>query len=220
MILQEWMVTKQTRNFTPNRRKSFCFGFALVFGVSFALMPAQAQAAELYFGSVGQQVKSGTSVEIGLFLNTEGAEVNAAEGAVIFSAERLTLKEIYVGDSVVNAWLERPQLRDPACSTECAIIFSGIAVGGYVGDRALLFSAVFETRGKGAAEVFVRDERVLLDDGQGTAVSVRVFPLDLQIVPADGWRWADPVIWGILLAIALGAYLLRGLLRMRFRSER
>lgn len=134
------------------------------------------QAAEIYFGAPAQEVGVGATVEIGVFVNTQGESVNAFEGAVTYSADTLRFKEVLDGNSIVSLWIERPAL-----STEGAVTFSGIIPGGYNGEQGYLFSLVLETRQAGEAVIATTDDRILLNDGFGAEAALRRSPLTLTV---------------------------------------
>jgi hypothetical protein len=127
-------------------------------------LPHFAVAAELSLG-IGEKAADG-SRDIVLLLQA-GAPVNALEGTVNvpLNAELLDITD---AGSPVQFWIERPHLSD----TKDKITFSGIIPGGFSGEAAL-----FHFRTKSDPTQFVIDKnatRILLNDGAGTADSMKV----------------------------------------------
>ena len=136
----------------------------------------RARAAELKLSSPTLKIEAGQQFQVDLSLNTEAESINALEGKIIFPPELLKLKKIQDGNSFVNFWIEKP--KDDSTG---GITFSGITPGGMTIENGLIFSAVFETITSGAATLEISDARALLNDGQGSAASLDVLPLNLTV---------------------------------------
>lgn len=103
--------------------------------------------------------------------------INALEGKLTYSVSMFKVKEIRDGGSVVNFWLERPE-----DSGNGEISFSGITPGGFSGSDKKIFSVVFQSIKLGEAKLDLKDLKVLLNDGEGTAASTVSFGVALKIV--------------------------------------
>lgn len=139
-------------------------------------------AAEIFFGVQSQKIGLGKLFEIGVFINTENEPVNTVAGKIKFSSEFLELKEIREGNSIINFWIEKPEIN------EGEVVFSGITPGGYIGQNGYLFSLIFETKKIGENIITTAEEQIFLNDGQGSKASIKQAPLFLQIeenVPAS-----------------------------------
>jgi len=95
-----------------NNKKNFknllvSFSLFLVF-ISGLLNISFVEAAELNFYSKRQEIGLDQQFKVDLFLNTEGENINALEGKILFPADFLELKEINDGGSIVSFWLEKP----------------------------------------------------------------------------------------------------------------
>ena len=92
------------------KNKMFSVGFALLFGVYFALAPPlTASAAEIYFDNKNQEIRVGDQFEVGVFINTDEESINAIEGKIIFPQDLLEIKKINDGNSIINFWIEKPK---------------------------------------------------------------------------------------------------------------
>ncbi len=73
--------------------------------VVFILLPSLSSAAEISLDSKTKEIGVGSQFEVGFFLNTEGEDINAVEGKIIFPKTLLELKEIKDGNSIINFWI-------------------------------------------------------------------------------------------------------------------
>ncbi|MDP4007104.1 MAG: cohesin domain-containing protein, partial [bacterium] len=148
----------------------------ILFAIIFLLIPSQALAAEIFFGTNAEEFGVGQQFEVGVLLNTQGKEVNAAGAKILFPADVLELQAVYEGGSIVNFWVQTPVLEQ-----EGEITFSGVMPGGIAKERAFLFSLVFLAKQTGSVTLQAVEERVLLNDGQGTQAAIQKAPVTLQI---------------------------------------
>ncbi|MBI2552806.1 hypothetical protein HYW17_05935 [Candidatus Uhrbacteria bacterium] len=142
---------------------------------SLFLIPAN--GAELYFGAPAQELESGRITEVGVFLDTQGEEINAVEGVVVYP-KLLELQGVREDNSMISIWIERPH---PSAS---GVEFSGITPGGFSGSRIYLFSLVLRAKKAGEAEITARQDRALINDGAGTPAPLTRAPLTLSIKEA------------------------------------
>ncbi|OGH93740.1 MAG: hypothetical protein A2538_02570 [Candidatus Magasanikbacteria bacterium RIFOXYD2_FULL_41_14] len=148
----------------------------LVFVVAF-LFVAPVSAASLYFNSPKTDYKVGEQFTASVLVDSVDEAINAFEGKLVFSDDQLEVKEIFIGNSVINFWIDTPKVGNGE------IQFSGIVPGGFQGDKGLLFSAVFLVNSIGTGEINFSDYKLLLNDGRGTAALTVVANLKLNILP-------------------------------------
>ncbi len=142
-----------------------------------SLVPASAYAAELFFGAHNREVGINKTFEVGVFLNTQDEVINAVEGKIVFPSGKVELVDIIDGNSIINLWVERAHLEAPG-----EVFFSGIVPGGYFGEKGYLFSLVLRAKDTGSIAIQTNDERILLNDGEGTQTSVQRAPISLTAV--------------------------------------
>ncbi len=106
--------------------------------------------------------------KIDVFLSTE-EKLNAIEGTLHFPLDLLELKSVDDGNSVINFWVEHPNVIQNG-----DIRFSGITPGGYKGSRGLIFSITFKVLQEGKGVFDIRDARVLQNDGRGTEAKLQI----------------------------------------------
>ena len=125
-----------------------------------------AQAAEVFFDRDKQVMAVDQQFELPIYLDTEDEPINAFEGTIIFPNSLLKVKEIRYHDSFITFWIEQPNIQNNK------IKFSGIIPGGYLGNKSLALSVIFEALETGQGEIGFDNLRVLLNDGQGTAARI------------------------------------------------
>ena len=157
-----------------------------LFSIFYFLFFLQAEAASLGLVSSISEVGVGQEFKVDLMLNTQGEDINAVEAKIFFPETSLKLKEIRDGNSIINFWVKRPKMEQSGI-----IDFSGIIPGGYKEAEGFIFSVIFRADESGRGAVEVKDAKVLLNDGKGTATSLKIsnfqfileteFPTKIQI---------------------------------------
>jgi len=141
-------------------------------------------ASGTYFESESNEISRGQLFKADFFLNTEGKDINAIEGRVIFPSENLELKQTIEANSIVNFWIEKPEVKSGN-----QIIFSGGLPGGFTGDRGFLFSMVFRAKDNipsGEIKLTAENVKVFLNDGSGTGINVSSVSFSFSVI--DGKR--------------------------------
>jgi len=154
------------------------FSIVFLFFIFYFLFSFPASAAEIFFGAHSLTVDQGNIVEVGVFVKTNESDINALEGKIVFPADYLVLQAISDSNSIISLWLKQPKADD---SPAGEVNFSGIIPGGYSGDRGYLFSLIFKAVKAGEIKITSADEKILLNDGQGTADIISRAPLELKI---------------------------------------
>jgi len=199
-----------------NNKKNFknllvSFSLFLVF-ISGLLNISFVDAADLNFYSKLPEVGLNEQFKVDLFLNTEGENINALEGKILFPADQLELKEINDGGSIVSFWLEKPKVLNNTKMNNTLyntlndtkidgtrkdaninntrndaniqeVVFSGIVPGGFSGERGLILSLVFKTKKEGQALIEISNSKVLLNDGLGTEAKLKTGNLLINVNP-------------------------------------
>ena len=180
---------KNNQNLKLDRKKYIFYFLFSIFCVGILLstfcflFSGSALAAEVSFDAKTQEIKTGQSFEVGVFLNTESENINAIEGILRFPADILEFKELNDGNSFINFWVERP-----SCRAENEIIFSGITPGGFNSEKGLILSAIFEARKEGVAKFEIDEARALRNDGTGSTATLTITPFEVVVskeIPAE-----------------------------------
>jgi len=96
-----------------NDRKFFKLNNVLLVVLSFVLVSISvlpANAANLNLISQTNEIGVDSQFQIDLMLDAEGQDINAIEGNITFPKNLLEIKEIYTGNSIINFWIEKPQI--------------------------------------------------------------------------------------------------------------
>ena len=104
-------------------------------------------AAEIRLDSNKSEVFTKEEFLVDMNLHS-GDLINAIEGRFKYPADKLILKEIRDGNSVINFWIEKPHVVTPGI-----VVFSGISPGGFSGANKHIFSIVFEAKLNGIAPI-------------------------------------------------------------------
>lgn len=153
-------------------RQSWLFSIFLVF---FLWPLSSIQGASFSFNSFPDEINVGSEIVLNLFLNTEGESINAVEGKIVFPTDKLELKSIKDGNSLINFWLDKKEV------TPGEIIFSGITPGGIMIDNGLILSLYLRVIDSGSAEIFLANVSALLNDGEGSNAQISSESFKLEI---------------------------------------
>lgn len=152
------------------------------------LIPTALSAAEIRVNAEKVNVGVGDQFLVNVTVySTES--VNTIEGQIVFPTDKLAVKEISDGNSVVNFWIERPTL-----GSDGIVSFSGITPGGFVGVNNHILSVIFEARETGLASIEMHSLKALLNDGSGTEVPLSAHNTAVSIKAGDSQVRKEKVI--------------------------
>lgn len=150
------------------------------FLLSLALFVAiPAFAAEIRLDAHKSEINSGEQFLVDIVIHSEES-LNAIEGRLVFPTDKLLVKEIRDGNSVINFWVEKPHVE-----TSGVILFSGITPGGFSVANNSIFSVVFEAKNTGIASVVLQNTKALKNDGLGTETALSTRNTTVSIKPGD-----------------------------------
>ncbi|MBX4215998.1 hypothetical protein KW797_03540 [Candidatus Parcubacteria bacterium] len=145
---------------------------AFVFLTALAL-PSFAHAATLSVRTVADVVRKGSELELEVFLDTEGDDLNAVEGEITVGSA-LSLTAVNDAGSPISLWVERPRIEREK------VRFSGIVPGGLTG-AFKLFTIAARAEGDGTADIAFANAAAYQNDGKGSAAAVRKIPLRVAV---------------------------------------
>lgn len=120
--------------------------------------------AKIYFGEPSSVNKK---IIVPIHIDSEGESVNAFEVKIKFS-DSLIFRDFQEAGSIINFWIEKPFIQNNI------IQFSGVSIGGYIGKKGLLINLIFEAKKDKALIEILPLSKVLLNDGSGTSVELKV----------------------------------------------
>lgn len=180
------------------------------FAVFFFLAPAlHTHAATLYFDPGSADIFRGDSVTIGLRLDTDEGECINTVDATIHYDTALNAVDISRGDSILNLWVESPEIDE----VNHTIRFAGGLPGGYcgriAGDPSLtntILEIVFQSPGftiggggdnKSPRIWLDESSQVLLHDGTGNPAPLTLQEAHINLADTAGAQiqdtWKDDV---------------------------
>lgn len=133
-------------------------------------------AATIYFETPRKTFSVGEEFLVQMSLDTNGESINAVEGKLLFPSQYLEVAEVRDGNSIVNFWAEHP-----TASSMVSINFSGIIPSGYQGSKGLIFAVLFRAKSPGISTIYLRETRVLKNDGKGTLVNLTTNPISITV---------------------------------------
>ena len=163
--------------------------FLLAIFIFFLFGAGEAKASEYFFMRYPPAVYAGDEVKAILFVNTGNEYINTLSGKINYDADFLEAKTLETGNSVVNLWVEAPQIdyKNPGL-----INFSGITPGGFQTEAGQVFSVIFQAKKSGQTDITIDEPQTLLNDGQGTATTATVKILSLTAQPLPPGKQAAP----------------------------
>ncbi len=91
------------------------------------LLPFCSQAAVLRTAFDENLLKSSGKAIASIYLDSPGENINALSAEIVLISGQARFSEIRDGDSIISAWIERPEIKDTK------IVFAGIIPGGFSG---------------------------------------------------------------------------------------
>ena len=146
---------------------NFALSFCILIFAFYIFTATPVFAAEIFFEPKTQEIAIDQQFQVDMMLDAEDEEINAVEGKIVFPSDILELKEIRDGDSIVNLWVERPQIEKDGL-----IVFSGIIPGGFKGVLSpyyegyrpgKVFSLIFTAKGVGKDAIEASPKMLFLD---------------------------------------------------------
>lgn len=151
-----------------------------IFLLSLALFVAvPVFAAEIRLDANKSEINSGEQFLVDIVIHSEES-LNAIEGRLTFPTDKLLVKEIRDGNSVINFWVEKPHIDGSG-----VILFSGITPGGFSGANNSIFSVVFEAKNDGVASIVLDGAKALRNDGLGSQAVLSTHNTAVSIKPGD-----------------------------------
>ncbi len=156
------------------------FYLLLLFFVT--LFPLCTNAALLKISVDQELLESSAKGIVSVYLDSPGENINALSGEIVIVSGKGTITEIRDGDSIISAWIERPEIK------ENKIVFAGIIPGGFSGmyssaakepQPGLLMKFGIST--EGPDEVIIGTKNLQAYSGSGDTATIKAEPDALTI---------------------------------------
>jgi hypothetical protein len=161
------------------------YTFALL---SLVTLTSPVFAAEIRLDAHKVEITPGEQFSVDVIVHSSES-LNAIEGNLVFPEDKLKVKEIYDGNSVVNFWVEKPRVE-----TSNTIVFSGITPGGFTGANNTIFRVIFEAKNTGVASIMFYGVKILQNDGLGTQAMLVTRDTAVSIKPGDDSVYKETLV--------------------------
>lgn len=149
------------------QKKNFVSLLLVLFGLFLAPSLVYAQAAGSLSMVPGTGVySSGDFFTVNIRANTDGADINAAEGVLNFNNQELQVIRVSNAGSIFNLWVTEPEFSNGAGT----ITFGGGTTKGYKGGSGQIFSVTFKALTSGSHKVRFGSGAMTAADGRGTNI--------------------------------------------------
>lgn len=135
-------------------------------------------AAELkLLNNSKEDVRVNDVLSLDLYINTQNESINTIASTIFYNKDVLHIKKIYTGNSIINIWIDNPDI-----SKDGEISFSGITPGGYNGDKGNIITILFDVKKSGKSDVKIIKSQLFRNDGKGTEIKAKITNLNLNIL--------------------------------------
>ncbi len=152
----------------------FCVVFIVgSFLVTFVFLSNESRANVRLVGlsPAGGSYKVGKKFKVKIYVANldENNPINAVRGKLVFPNDKLRIRNISLGKSIVDYWYND---REFDVVRESPLKFRGIIFSpGFIGESGKLFSVKFQVKKAGRANLRVKNSLMLLSNGRGTRVA-------------------------------------------------
>lgn len=127
-------------------------------------IPTPAHAAKLFIAPPEQPLRVGDTSLLTVMIDTEGEEINATEGTLVFDSAP-EIKTVSTGGSIFDLWPRKPSLVADTLS------FTGGTTAGVYGPRLKLFTFAITPETTASLSISFKEITAYKNDGQGTKIS-------------------------------------------------
>lgn len=133
----------------------------------FLFLGTEIKAATLSVNPSSGTFSVGSTFDVSVLLNTEGASINALEVSLVFPQDRLQIVSPVTNHSIISVWISQPKLNNQTGRID----LQGGIPGGITVSSGLVTKITFRVKSVGMATLkFLDNSKVLLNDGRGTDV--------------------------------------------------
>jgi len=130
-------------------------------------LPAEAADASLYLSPSTGTYSVGNTFSIVVKVNTGGVAINATEGEIVFSPDKLEVVSVSKSGSIFSLWTGQPVFSNSNGTVSFA---GGTPNPGYTGAAGKIITITFRTKISGTVTVSFSSGAVLANDGAGTNI--------------------------------------------------
>ena len=136
--------------------------------------------ANLFLSPSAATIVEGSTIQIPVFVNTEGRSINTVSLSVNFDPSKLVLVNPSNANSIIGIWVDPPTYSN----TKGTLELSGVIPNGITTQSGLITTMTFRAVTSGQTTISISDaSQVLANDGQGTAVKLQFNRGSYTILP-------------------------------------
>jgi len=179
------------RNKNFNVKKYFII--SIMFTAGFFILPVGVKAAtSIYFDVEKPAVYKGDTFIANLKISSPDEPINVIDGTILYDSNKLEIKDIGTGGSVLTLWPEPPTFTN----SKGTMSFVGGVTSGFQGDDGEILKIAFRAKSEGEGKLDYLDGfSVFLHDGEGSQINPGLKLLSINILPrpsdtptADEWQ--------------------------------
>lgn len=164
--IKEEKVDENILNKTGKYIKVVLYSCLLIFLFAFFSAKA-ASAASLYLSPSAGSYEINKTFSVSVYVSSSDQAMNAAGGAISFSADKLEVISLSKGGSIFSLWVQEPSFSNSVGT----INFEGIVMNpGFTGASGKIITINFKTKAEGQAALTFSSGSVLANDGAGTNI--------------------------------------------------
>ena len=142
-------------------------GGALFSFLLLIIFTSAAHAASLYFSPSTGAYTIGQTFNVSVYVSSTEQPMNAADGVISFSKDKLEVVSLSKLGSMINLWVQEPRFSNG----DGTVNFEGIVLNpGFTGGAGKILTIAFKARGFGNAALGFASASVLANDGNGTNI--------------------------------------------------
>ncbi len=135
---------------------------------------------EVAFSPRSGSFVEGSTFQVPVILDTNGASINGIEVRINFDASKLSIVNASAGQSIIGVWVEPPAYDN----TRGTASYVGVVPNGIVTDSGVVGTITFRAKSVGRAVLSVRaDSNILLNNGLGSAATMERGRAEYTIIP-------------------------------------
>lgn len=152
----------------------------LLFAPMLSVLAAEGafMGASLYFSPLPEDPRAGNNFTITIKSDSLAQPINAINGRLVYSPDKLEIINVSKIGSVFNIWLEEPNFTN----LEGKLNFQGgVPKPGFMGNGGTVLHIIFKAKSPGITSIIWEKAEVLASDGKGTNILTNLQNYDFVI---------------------------------------
>lgn len=155
------------------KKDQLAFSFLLL-GIGLLALPFSADAAKIFINPLEKGLVVGNTTTLKVMIDTDGQEINTAEGVVRFESSA-NVVSLNTGGSIFDLWARKPSFENGGIS------FTGGSTSGVYGSALRVFSIAVKPTSAKSIKINFENAFAYLNDGKGTKILLDGSPVELPV---------------------------------------